>query len=314
MATAWPDRADEAISGDLTAALAYVTPAGGAVVTAVAPIGLRDRDAGTVSFTTSLGFGKKLERIKRNPRVSLGYHAREHGFADSSDFVLVQGDANPIAEPSREYLDETLRPQATRFMGPPREGKLFWDRWLREYYQDRVPVTVNVERVSVWSDLRCAGPSDVHGAAAVGDPPPQAEPKNGTGPRIDAERAARRLRGLDHVLLAYVGGDGYPEIVPVAIGDAGPDGIRLLCRRSLPHGGRRAGLVGHSYRAKLIGLSARQHTGWLTVDERGALYAPHTESGFKAPANKTLLLFFNGLLAKQGLRRARKQAASAASA
>ena len=41
------------------------------------------------------------------------------------------------------------------------------------------------------------------------------------------------------------------------------------------------------------------------------MYAPHTESGFKAPPNKTLLLFFNGLLAKRGLRRARKQAAAA---
>ena len=312
MAIIWPDRADEAIAGDLTAAVAYVTPAGGAVVTAVAPIGLRDRDTGTVSFTTSLGFGKKLERIKRNPCVSLAYHAREHGFAGSSDFVLVQGDANASTDPSREYLEETLRPQAVRFMGPPKEGKLFWDRWLREYYQDRVPVAVDVQRVTVWSDLDCAGTSDVHGAPAAGDPPPQDEPKNGTGPRVDAQRAARRLRGLDHVLLAYVGGDGYPEVVPITVGDAGPDGFRVACARALPPGGRRAGIVGHSYRAKLIGLAARQHTGWLTVDEQGAVYAPHTESGFKAPPNKTLLLFFNGLLAKQGLRRARKQAARAA--
>jgi hypothetical protein len=309
MAITWPDRADEAISGDLTAALAYVTPAGGAVVTAVAPIGLCDREAGTVSFTTSLGFGKKLERIKRNPKVALAYHARDHGFADSSDFVSVQGNAEPSTEPSRQYLEETVRPAAMRFMGPPKEGKLFWDRWLREYYQDRVPVAVDVERVTVWSELDCSGPSELHGAAAPGDPPPQAEPKNGTGPRVDAVRAARRLRNLDHVLLAYVGADGYPEVVPVTVGDAGPEGIRLSSAVSLAPGGRRAGIVGHSYRAKLIGLAARQHTGWLTVGEGGALYAPHTESGFKAPPNKILLLFFNGLLAKQGLRRAHKQAA-----
>src|SRR6185503_5629155 len=122
MAITWPDRADEAVAGDLTAAVAYVTPAGGAVVTAVAPIGLRDREAGTVSFTTSLGFGRKLERIARNPRVALAYHAREHGFADSSDYVLVQGDATASTEPSRDYLENVLRPAATRFMGPPKEG------------------------------------------------------------------------------------------------------------------------------------------------------------------------------------------------
>jgi hypothetical protein len=75
----WSDLDDEIIGGDLTAALAYLTPASGSVVTAVAPIGLRDRAAGTVGFTTSLGFGRKLDRIKENPRVALAYHARQHG-------------------------------------------------------------------------------------------------------------------------------------------------------------------------------------------------------------------------------------------
>jgi hypothetical protein len=310
MAITWPDSVDEILGGDLTAALAYVTPAGGAVVTAVAPIGLRDRAAGTVTFTTSLGLGRKLERIARNPRVALGYHAREHGFADGSEFVLVQGDAQPATEPDRSYLEEAVRPQATRFMGPPKEGKLFWDRWLREYYQDRIPVTVDVERMTVWADDRCAKLRDTIGAAPAGEPPAQAEPAKGTAPRVDSERAASRLRSLDHLLLAYVGADGYPEVVPVQIEGAGPDGIRLTSARLLPPGGRRAGVLAHSYRAKLIGLAARQHTGWLTVDGKGALYAPHTETGFRAPANKTALLLANGLLAKRGLRKARRAAAT----
>lgn len=309
MEITWSDEIDEIIGGDLTAALAYVTPAGGAVVTAVAPVGLRDRNAGTVSFTTSLGLGKKLERIARNPRVALAYHAREHGFADGSEYVVVQGDAVPATEPDRDYLENTLRPQAERFMGPPKEGKLFWDRWLREYYQDRVPVAVKVDRVSVWEDGRCAHLRETRGAAPAGEPPAQEEPAKGTGPRVDSERAAKRLRKLDHLLLGFVGADGYPEVVPVEIEDAGPHGIRLSSQRRLPPGGRRAGLLAHSYRAKLIGLAARQHTGWLTVDEDGALYAPHTESGFRAPAQKTVLLLANGLLAKRGLRKARRAAA-----
>src|SRR5919112_600418 len=100
--TGWPDAIDEVLGGDLTAALAYNTPAGGAVVTAVAPIGLRDRDAGTVSFTTSLGFGRKLERIERDPHVALAYHAREHGHSRSSRYVLVQGSASVVKEPDRD--------------------------------------------------------------------------------------------------------------------------------------------------------------------------------------------------------------------
>jgi hypothetical protein len=309
MAITWPDEVDEIITGDLTAALAYVTPAGGAVVTAVAPIGLRDRDAGTVSFTTSLGLGRKLERIAQNPRVALAYHAREHGFTARPGFVLAQGDAEPAKEPDREYIEGTLKPQATRFMGPPKEGRLFWNRWLREYYQDRVPVAVPVERMTSWPDERCAGAPAVHGAPAAGDPPSQDEPAKGAGPRLDSERAAARLRALDHCLLGYVGADGYPDVVPVEVAGAGPEGIRLAADRRLAHGSRRAGLLAHSYRAKLVGLAARQHTGWLTVDERGALYSPHTDTGFRAPANKTLLLLANGLLAKRGLRRARRAAA-----
>src|SRR5207248_1238610 len=122
MPVTWPDTADEIITGDLTAALAYATPAGGAVVTAVAPIGLRDRDAGTVGFTTSLGFGRKLDRIKEDPRVSLAYHAREHGFASGPSFVLVQGTASYVADPDRRLLEEVVRPASTRFMGPPQTG------------------------------------------------------------------------------------------------------------------------------------------------------------------------------------------------
>src|SRR3954453_8129914 len=138
MPTTWPDEVDEVIAGDMTAALAYVTPAGGAVVTAVAPIGMRDRDRGTVGFTTSLGFGKKLERIKRNPRVALAYHAREHGFATGPEFVLVQGDAEPVTDPDRDFVENVIGPQAERFMGPAKRGRLFWARGRQGYYGHRV--------------------------------------------------------------------------------------------------------------------------------------------------------------------------------
>ena len=52
---------------------------------------------------------------------------------------------------------------------------------------------------------------------------------------------------------------------------------------------------------QLIGLKTRQHTGWL----QDGVYAPHTASGFRAPANKTLLLLANGFMARRGLRKAR---------
>ena len=180
-------------------------------------------------------------------------------------------------------------------MGPPKRGRLFWDRWLQEYYADRVPVTVKVERdrllaepdVRIRPDRRRR--STAGGTAVVAGSSGQRD-----GPRVDAERAARRLQRPEHQLLGFMDTDGYPFVVPVGVTGAGPEGIQLTAAEGvLPAGARRAGLLAHSYRAKLVGLAARQHTGWLEVAEHAgvhALYSPHTEQGFRAPGNKTLLL------------------------
>lgn len=306
MTVTWDDEIDAVIAADLTGALGYRTPAGGAVVQAVAPIGLRDRAAGQIGFTTSLGFSKKLERIARDPRVSMAFHAREHGFArDAPQYVLVHGRAQVIAEPTPEQRDE-VREQAEIYLGKAASG-LFWDRWLREYYQSRVPVRIAVERITVWPDLRCAGAPRLLGAPTPPPPDAQKPPKGGTGPRVDMKKAARRVRGTAHVLLGYGGRDGFPIVVPVRVEDADEGGMTLASAFALPSGGRRAGLLGHSYRPKLIGLEARQYTGWLEVGDDGrARYAPHTETGYVAPPIKPLLLLLNGALAKKGVRAARK--------
>src|SRR5213082_3700339 len=117
----WSDAADEVFRGDITVAAAYVTPAGGAVAVGVAPCGLADRVAGTLGFTTSLGFGKKLERIVLDPHVALAYHSREHGFSASPAFVLAQGTASVDVTPSRQRL-EALTPQAERYVGEVKRG------------------------------------------------------------------------------------------------------------------------------------------------------------------------------------------------
>ena len=302
MPVTWPDEVDRLLGGDLTAALSYLTPAGGTVVAGVSPCGLRDRDAGTVTFTTSFGFGRKLERIERDPHVALAYHAREHGLADGPLFVLVQGKARPVPEPDYEWNEQVLGPASVPFMGEPRRG-LVWDRILREYYVDRVPITVDVERIVVWPALDCSGEPEVHGSPRPGDPPPQSPPKKGTAPRLDAEKAARKLAKRPHFLASWREADGFPAVVAARIAGASPDGIRIESEAGLPPGGRRAGVLAHSYEDKLTGMRAQQHTGWL----EDGLYAPHTSATFAAPKNKTLMLLANGLAAKYGLRKAREE-------
>ena len=93
MPVSWSDQDDAILAGDLAVVLSYCTPAGGAAAAAVAPIGLRDRERGEVTFTTSLGLGRKLDRIRANPRIALASHAREHGFATGPRYVLVEGES-----------------------------------------------------------------------------------------------------------------------------------------------------------------------------------------------------------------------------
>jgi glycine cleavage system aminomethyltransferase T len=131
MTVTWDDDLDAIFAGDLTVGLGYRTPAAGVVVQAVAPIGLRNRTGGTIGFTTSLGFSKKLERIAADPRVAMAYHAREHGQAMGTRYVLAQGTARIIETPSARERD-LIHTQATVHLGSSKTG-LFWDRWLREY-------------------------------------------------------------------------------------------------------------------------------------------------------------------------------------
>ena len=303
----WSDDVDEVIRGDLTAAAAYLTPAGGAVVTAVAPVGIDRRDAGGVGFTTSLGFPRKLERILGNPRVALAFHTREHGFSASPAFVLAQGRARVDIRPSRERVD-ALIPQGERYFGTVVRGPV-WDRLLREYYFERVFVDIAVERILAWPDLGAAGTMEVTGAAWPGIAAPQPPPENGTGPRVDVDRAAGRITMLPHRVLAWRGADGFPMVVPVELAGHDAAGLRLVAAGGLiPPGGRRAGMLAHAYRPQLVGLSTRVFTGWLDVSSDGtAVYAPHTSKGFVAPPRKKLLLVVNGLFAKYGMWQARRR-------
>jgi hypothetical protein len=305
-AIGWPDEADEVIRGDLTAAAAYVTPAGGAVVISVCTMGIDRREAGEVGFSTSLGFAKKLERIIADPHVALAYHAREHGFSASPVFVLAQGLASVDLRPSRSRL-EAIVPQGERFVGQFMRGPV-WDRLLREYYYERVFVDIAVQRVATWPDLSASGDLRAFGAAWPGPPGPQVPPKNGTGPRVDVDRDAGRIGMLPHRVLAYRGADGFPVVVPVEFAGHDAAGLRLVTTGGLlPPGGRRAGLLAHAYRPQLVGLATRTFTGWLDVaDDGSAVYAPHTSKGFVAPPRKKLLLVSNGLFAKYGLWQARR--------
>jgi Pyridoxamine 5'-phosphate oxidase len=306
--SAWPDTIDEVLGSDLAVALAYVTPASGVVVAPVTNLGLRDREAGTLTVTSSLGLWKKLDRIRRDPRVAVAFHTREHGFSDRPEYVLVQGTASFSPRPDRAWL-ESIRENWERFLGPRDFGPL-WDRWLHAYTWERVAVEIAVERLIVWPDLACRGAREVHGAPLPAQPPPvQRRPARGTGPRVNHARAAAKARRLPNLLLGWVGTDGFPIVAPVEVNRTDVHGIVLEAPEGLvPAGGRRAGLTAHWFSPRVTGQDQRIHTGWLEAasDRRRILYAPHTQAGYRLPPSKLLYRLAAGFVTRRGIRQARR--------
>ena len=167
---------------------------------------VRDRARGTITaVNSSVGVWRKLDRIRRNPRVALAFHTREHSASASSDYVLVQGTATlsrPIADYPSTILDNWERFEPWADLHP------LWKRW-RRVYALRVAIEVAVERIVVWPDLACSGAPTVHGPALPAEPPtPQAPPKKGSGPRLDHVRAARRGQAAP-AHAARLGGRGW---------------------------------------------------------------------------------------------------------
>ena len=309
----WPDPIEEILAGDQTIMLATVTPASGVVLLPVTSFVLRDRETATLSVVnTSVGVGKKLKRIRANPRVALAYHTREHGLSKRPEYVLVQGSAT-ITEPDPRYLDslferaegqladlatartsvddvyaDSLRHYVDRLRAEIPSGR-FWDWWLRDWHH-RVGIDIAIERVLAWPDLECRGGAEMFGAQPrPSEPAPQREPAKGTAPRLDHRRAARRARRLPHALLGWVGADGHPVVVPAEVAGADPRGILLTVAEGLvPPGGRRAGFTAHWFGRNDVGLRQRVYTGWLEADAGAGqvVYAPQSEASFTIPRSR----------------------------
>lgn len=301
----WPDEVDEILAGDLVVVVGSPTPRGGVVLNSVTPLGLRDREAGTVTFTSSLGFGRKLERIAADPRIAVAYHTRRHGHSDRPGLVVVQGTAS-INDSFTEAERQEVTRQAADHIGQVVEGR-FWDWWLQVYYRDRVGIDVQAERILWWPSGTPGEDPVVLGRPLADTPPPsQPPPRDATAPRVPMDKVARALR-LDHQLIGVLLDDGMPLLLPATVTAKDQRGIVVANPGGLlPPGGRRAGFIGHTFRPKLVGLTTATHTGWLEVGD-DARWTPHSRHGFTAPPNKTLLLLGNGAAARWGYRQAIKQ-------
>jgi hypothetical protein len=305
----WSDPVEEVLAGDHVTMLAYVTPAKGVVLLPVSNFAEHDRAAGTVTVNSSVALWKKLVRMKRNPHVALAFHSRAHSRTDRPEYVLIQGRVS-LGAPVDDY-PSTILDKWERFEPWRDQGRL-WKRF-RRVYGVRVPIVIHAERVTTWPDLACRGTVTVEGAARPeSGPPSQRPPRKGTAPRIRHRRSARGAAKLPHVLLGWVGADGFPEVAPVRITDSDQRGMLLAAPPGLvPPGARRAGLTAHWFARGMIGQNQRKYTGWLEARDEELVYAPHTESSYRLPESLTLYRLVSGAATRVWLWRARRSGALA---
>jgi len=303
MSVSWSDEVDEILGGDLAVGVAYLTPAKGVMIAPMAPVGLRDREAGTVTLTSSLALWKKLDRMRRNPGVAVAYHTRDHALTDRSGFVLVQGRASFDTTPDRAFL-ESITPEWNRFLGERSTGLI--GRTQHTYYWERIAIDVRVERVLFWRDTAATGEPEVFGSPPPTPPAPQKPPGKGTEPRVEVGKVAGSVNDLKHTLLGWNGSDDIPDVVPVSAAQETADGLRLTVPPGrVPPGGRRAGLTAHQFQPRMLGQNQRIHSGWMEADGDTVNYSPHTRSGYALPASKALYLFACATLATR-MRAARR--------
>ena len=310
MSVTWPDEVDEILAGDAAAGFVYLTPAKGAVITPMAPLGQRDREAGTVTRQHLAGTVEEARAgARRTPRSRSPTTPASTASATGREFVLVQG-RGQLPDRAAARVAGAVEPAWEKFLGTEEHGP-DRPRWLEVYYCQRVPITIEVKRVLRLArrDLRRRART----STASRCPPRRrrrSRRRTGTGPRVDAAKAAQAwLDALPHSLLAWAGADGLP--MAVSVGVTGSDARRAsgsTLPAIVPPGGRRAGLTSPPLRAHMVGQEQRIHTGWLEAAARvTASYAPHTKAGYKLPASKALFTFGAGVGTRAGIRKARER-------
>ena len=284
MAVSWSDDVDEILASDLAAGIRL--PDAGE--------GRRDHADGAARAARSrcrepspsrhrLGLWKKLERIRRNPGVAVAYHAREHGLTDRPGFVLVQGRASASRRRPTAPGSSRSRRSGSGSSGPAAGGLA--GRMLDVYYWQRVPITIEVERVVAYPDDRAEEEPEVFGAPLGGRPRRRRRRRAGPARESTPARSAARANRLPHTLLGWCGADDMPEVVPVDRRRSRAPRASVCASR--PDRSRRAAAGPGSPRTRSSrGWSARSsaiHTGWLSSDGAGQVsYAPHTKAGLPA--------------------------------
>jgi hypothetical protein len=234
----WPEPVLPVFARAITVEYTSLTGAGAPVTVPVVPYVEDDRR--TLDVSTGLAYPAKAERARRNPKVCLLFADHVGTGLTDPPVVLVQGLATvrdtDLQGNTDRYVRRSLAKLPEAFKGMP---KLLLRRL--NWYFGRIWIEVTPTRIRWWESKALDQESGEWLAPAgttapPSDPaPPGRQPAAWLEPPADWRAAARHaVAQLDQHDLSWVGGDGFPLSVPVAVVERIGQGFRLRLGHRLP--------------------------------------------------------------------------------
>lgn len=258
----------------------------------------------TIDVTTGVGYPKKAEDARRNPRVSLLFSDPTGSGIESGIRVLVQGmaevDDRDLKQNRERYRRESLEKlPAIKKMLPPKpvEGMFSW-------YYERLYVNVRPERVFVWPDGDLAKEPAVHDAHVeevrsghIEVPLAKQAPPKGGGVAWDG-RIEELGQRHPEAALSWVAPDGFPLTARVPVStDSAAQRVRISATpEGLPLLEGRACLAAHAHAPDFSWQENFQVRGDLVQAGDGWALVPHKlVGGFEAPDESLLATYRRNL-------------------
>lgn len=254
------------------------------------------RGGPTIDVTTGLGYPKKADDARANPKVALLFSDPTGCGLTSPPTVLVQGtatvdDGDLEANRLRYERESAVKlPTATRQLPPAAVRRFF------SWYFTRIYVDVRPERIYCWPGGVETEPevydSHVEEVRSGHNEEPEAEHANPEGGAIAWDGRLSELGGAHRTaVLALVAPDGFPFAVRVPVhADVTARRVRIDAEpAAVPWQPGLACLTAHSHDPSFTWQQNFQVRGDLVADEAGWSLVPHRlVGGFELPPGSAL--------------------------
>lgn len=293
MTASLPDTVQDVFARYITTEYTTVDGRGRPITWPVTPYYERGGDC--ISVTTGLGYPKKADDARANPKVGLLFSDPTGSGIEGAPMVLVQGtasvdDADLEANRERYWRESTAKLPGTKDLHPPAPLRRFFS-----WYYTRIYVHVRPERVYVWPNADLGAEPELydshmeevrsgHDEEAEGPPAPLTGGAVAWDERLD-ELGARH----PDAVLSLVAPDGFPFSVRVPVElDREARAVRIEADPvGVPLAAGPACLVAHEHDDDFTWQRNFQVRGDLVEHGDGWALVPHRlVGGFELPPSR----------------------------